>query len=191
LNFKPDHDRDHLESASMYALNALSAPESRIFEAHLSECSECRKEVETLRSVVNVFASWPVDVLRPSAPLWDRVSRRISEESGLEPFSPSQTPVAPAWEKVADGFFCKVLSIDASTNRIAALVRLESGADYPGHRHAGLEELYMLHGELRIDGRTLHAGDFLRGEPGTVDRRVWTETGCTCLLFTSLEDSIL
>jgi len=27
-----------------------------------------------------------------------------------------------------------------------------------------------------------------RGEPGASDHRVWTETGCTCLLITSTKD---
>jgi hypothetical protein len=34
----------------------------------------------------------------------------------------------------------------------------------------------------------LHAGDYNRGEPGASDHRVWTETGCTCLLITSTKD---
>jgi hypothetical protein len=30
--------------------------------------------------------------------------------------------------------------------------------------------------------------DYNRAEPGTADRRVWSETGCTCLLITSPSD---
>jgi hypothetical protein len=36
------------------------------------------------------------------------------------------------------------------------LVRLDPGTDYPGHRHAGVEELHLLHGILKIDERTLY-----------------------------------
>jgi hypothetical protein len=39
-----------------------------------------------------------------------------------------------------------------------------------------------------IDDRKLCAGDHHRAEPGTTDRRVWSETGCTCLLVTSVRD---
>jgi hypothetical protein len=51
--------------------------------------------------------------------------------------------------------------------------------------------LHLLHGELRIDDRTLYPGDYNRAEPGTMDRRVWSETGCTCVLITSTQDVIL
>jgi hypothetical protein len=51
--------------------------------------------------------------------------------------------------------------------------------------------LHLLHGELMIDDKKLYAGDFIRAESGSVDHRVWSETGCTCLLITSTKDEIL
>ena len=71
------------------------------------------------------------------------------------------------------------------------LVRLAPGADYPSHRHAGVEELHLLHGELRVDQKTLYPGDYIRAEAGTVDRRVWSQTGCTCVLLTSIDDVLM
>jgi anti-sigma factor ChrR (cupin superfamily) len=68
------------------------------------------------------------------------------------------------------------------------LVRLTPGTEYPPHRHAGIEELYLLDGELVIDDKTLQPGDYIRGEPGTTDHRVWSGTGCTCVLLTSTRD---
>ena len=47
------------------------------------------------------------------------------------------------------------------------------------------EELYLLHGELMIDDKELHPGDYNRAEAGSADQRVWSETGCTCVLLTS------
>ena len=71
------------------------------------------------------------------------------------------------------------------------LVRLSPGTEYPPHRHAGVEELYLLQGELMIGDRKLYAGDCNRAEAGTVDERVWSETGCTCVLLTSFHDALL
>ena len=68
------------------------------------------------------------------------------------------------------------------------LVRLDPGTDYPGHMHAGVEELHLLNGVLKVNNRTLHPGDFIHNEPGSTDYRVWTETGCTCFLTTSTAD---
>jgi anti-sigma factor ChrR (cupin superfamily) len=71
------------------------------------------------------------------------------------------------------------------------LVRLAPGAEYPSHRHADIEELHLLHGELIINDRKLYPGDYNRAEAGSVDHRVWSETGCTCVLLTSANDTLL
>jgi anti-sigma factor ChrR (cupin superfamily) len=68
------------------------------------------------------------------------------------------------------------------------LVRLAPGAAYPPHRHGGVEELYLLDGELMIDDKKLYPGDYNRAEAGTADQHVWSETGCTCVLLTSTKD---
>ena len=68
------------------------------------------------------------------------------------------------------------------------LVRLAPGASDPAHTHAGIEELHLLDGELWIDERQLFPGDYNYSAPGAVDERVWSETGCTCVLITSTKD---
>jgi anti-sigma factor ChrR (cupin superfamily) len=65
-----------------------------------------------------------------------------------------------------------------------------SSIDYPGHTHAGIEELHLLHGILKVDDRTLDPADFIHAEAGSVDHRVWSETGCTCFLVTSTKDAL-
>jgi anti-sigma factor ChrR (cupin superfamily) len=184
-------DHGHLETAHLYALRALSASEAPAFELHLSTCSDCRREIETLQPIIEAFVSWPTDVLRPSASLWTRLSQRIAQESGAEPLLPPRESTAePEWAEAAAGISCKMLSVDAVRNRVTMLVRLAPGTDYPPHRHADVEELHLLYGELRIDDKQLHPGDFIRAEAGSVDHRVWSETGCTCVLLTSTRDAI-
>jgi DNA-directed RNA polymerase specialized sigma24 family protein len=91
---------------------------------------------------------------------------------------------------VPPGISCKLLATDTEQARVSMLVRLAPGVDYPPHAHAGVEELHLLHGELWIDDRKLYPGDYNRAEPGTFDKRVWSETGCTCVLITSTRDVI-
>ena len=186
------HDREHLDLVFLYALQALPSSEIPVVEAHIASCADCRQEIETLRPIIGSFVSWPTDVLRPSISLWERLAQRIAEETGKEPvLPPSQLPAKPEWEEVAPGISCKLLATDMEKNRVSMLVRLAPGTDYPRHRHAGVEELHLLHGELMIDDRKLYPGDYNRAEADTVDYRVWSETGCTCVLLTSIEDVLL
>jgi quercetin dioxygenase-like cupin family protein len=186
-----DHDQDHVERVFLYALHALPAGEAGGVEAHLAACAECRRELETLRPTICAFVSWPIDVLRPPASLWERLTRRIATETGQDPFVPSpRRRMESEWEEVAPGISCKLLATDAEKHRVSMLVRLAPGTDYPPHRHGGVEELHLLDGELLIDDKKLHPGDFIRAEPGSVDHRVWSETGCTCVLITSTRDEL-
>ncbi|HLK48805.1 MAG TPA: cupin domain-containing protein [Bryobacteraceae bacterium] len=193
MNFKSgQHDQEHLDLVLLHLLQALPASEIAVVEAQISGCAECRREIEALRPITESFISWPTDVLRPSAPLWGRVAERIAPETGTPPFSPAfRVSSRPEWEEPAPGISCQLLATDTERQRVSMLVRLAPGAEYPPHRHQGVEELHLLHGELMIDARKLYPGDYIRSEPDTVDHRVWTETGCTCVLLTSINDIVL
>ena len=129
------------------------------------------------------------DLLRPGPSLQERLAERIAADTGGKPVLPSAPQWSePEWEDVAPGISCKLLATDAATHRVSMLVRLAPGTDYPPHTHAGREELHLLDGELWIDERKLYPGDYNRAEAGTADKRVWSETGCTCVLITSTQD---
>ncbi|HLX28006.1 MAG TPA: cupin domain-containing protein [Casimicrobiaceae bacterium] len=175
--------------ARAHALQATSEDEARAIEAHLALCQECRHEVEAFRPLVDAFAFWPIDVLRPPRALASRLADRLAADPGGQPVPPSAyRSREPDWDEVGPGIFCKLLTLDRETHRVGMLVRLAPGAHYPPHTHGAVEELHLLDGELWIDARKLRPGDYNRAEPGTGDRRVWSETGCTCVLLTSTED---
>jgi anti-sigma factor ChrR (cupin superfamily) len=186
----PDLNRcERAELACAYALQALPASEVPAIQAHIALCPDCQRELESLRPVVDRFVSWPTDVLRPTASVQARLARRIAEEMGKEPvLPPARRWSEPEWEQVAPGIECKLLATDAERHRVSMLVRLAPGASYPAHTHAGREELHLLDGELWIDERKLFPGDYSYGAPGAGDARVWSETGCTCVLITSTND---
>jgi hypothetical protein len=187
-----EHPREHLDLLFLYVLEALPPSETPVVETYLSSCADCRQEIETLRPIVDSFVFWPTEVLRPSASLWRRLARRIAEETGPSPvFPPPAFHTKPEWEEVAPGISCQLLATDPEKDRVSMLVRLAPGTDYPPHRHAGIEELYLLHGELLIDDKKLYPGDYIRAEAGSADHRVWSKTGCTCVLLTSTRDVIL
>ena len=182
---------EQTERVAEYALRALPAAEVTTFDAHILECPECRQELEALRPIVDGFVDWPTDILRPTTPLWARVEQRIGGGAGgASPLPEMRWADEPAWNEVAPGISCKLLATDETTGYVSMLVRLAPGVAYPPHTHAGIEELHLLDGELWIDDRKLCPGDYNRGEPGTGDKRVWSETGCTCVLITSTRDRL-
>ena len=186
------HDEAHQDLLFLYVLQALPLSEVPVALAQISACDECRQGMEALRPIIGAFVAWPTDVVRPPASLWDRLARRIAVETGEEPVvPPPQRWVEPEWEEAAPGISVKLLATDTEKDRVSMLVRLAPGAAYPPHRHGDVEELYLLDGELMIDEKKLYPGDYNRAEAGSADQRVWSETGCTCVLITSVEDIIL
>lgn len=179
---------EHSEQTCAYAAQALSAVEVAAAEAHIATCLSCQRESERLHALMDNFVSWPCDVLRPQASLQERLAFRISGQTGKPP--PRQEWSEPPWEQVAPGIECKFLARDVEKQRISMLVRLAPGASYPPHTHAAAEELHLLDGELWINERKLLPGDYNFGAPAARDDRVWSETGCTCLLVTSTLDAV-
>lgn len=185
---------ERAERVAEYVLRALPPSERSAFETHIEQCPACRQELDALRPVVDALADWPIDILRPPTPLWTRLAQRIAGDADGDCEGESSAvpearwPDEPEWKEVAPGISCKLLATDTASERVSMLVRLAPGVAYPPHSHAGIEELHLLDGELWIEDRKLYPGDYNRGEPGTADDRVWTETGCTCVLVTSFSD---
>ena len=134
----------------------------------------------------------PLDRIVLPASVQARLARRMADHLHDEPAPPPAGDwLEPAWEVVAPGISCKLLATDAERERVSMLVRLDPGASYPPHIHAGLEELHLLEGELHIDERTLVPGDYNRAEAASGDKHVWSETGCACVLSTNTSDRLL
>jgi DNA-directed RNA polymerase specialized sigma24 family protein len=136
-------------------------------------------------------AGLSTDVSHPADSLWRRLAKQIAGETATRPFVPRSAAAAkPEWEEAAPGIHVKILARNAENVSVSMLVRLDPGTDYPGHTHGGVEELHLLHGILKVDDKTLYPGDFIHSEAGSVDHRVWSETGCTCFLVTSTKDAL-
>ena len=106
--------QDYAERVFLFALQALPSDEAAVVGAHIAGCAECRQEMETLRPIVDSFVSGPVDLLRSSVPLWERLARRIAAETGGE-------PVLPASQR----------SVETERHRVSMLVRLAPVTQYP------------------------------------------------------------
>jgi anti-sigma factor ChrR (cupin superfamily) len=96
------------------------------------------------------------------------------------------------WEPTAaNGVSVKPLSTDPARRYVTMLVRMEPGSSYPPHRHAAVEECYVLQGELRVGAHLLKAGDYQKAEGGSDHGVQSTENGCLLLIVSSQDDELL
>ena len=84
------------------------------------------------------------------------------------------------WEATAfPGVERKVLYSEPS-GRQTVLIRMESGARLPKHRHVGLEQSFVLDGTLVDDDGACGAGNYVWRRPGSV-HSAWSPSGCLLL----------
>ena len=70
------------------------------------------------------------------------------------------------------------------------LVRARPDSRYPMHHHAASEDMFMLRGELRLDGTTYRPGDFIRSVRGSEHGVGETPGGCMFLMRGSIDDLV-
>jgi quercetin dioxygenase-like cupin family protein len=89
------------------------------------------------------------------------------------------------------GIFVKTLRFDEHAKRAPSiLLKFEAGASYPYHNHPAGEELFVLEGDVVIEGEQLKAGNYLYTPPN-FKHSVRSEKGCILLLMIPKEVEIL
>jgi anti-sigma factor ChrR (cupin superfamily) len=83
-----------------------------------------------------------------------------------------------------------LLRLNLLKREIVVLLQGEAGTRYPLHRHRGVEEIFMLAGDLAIDGKTYRVGDYIRSKAGST-HALQTRTGCLCFVRTVLGEEFL
>ncbi len=131
-------------------------------------------------------ASGPI--IAPPASLKEQLMAQIALEPQELEEPQSFSVVRPdqvEWHEVGVGISLKVLHHDPVGARMTALVRLAPGARFAAHRHAQVEELYVLEGNCLCAGEFLQAGDYHRAEAQSVHPVTSSEQGCLALVMTS------
>lgn len=82
-----DHDALR-EAAGLYVLGALPADEGRQFEAHVSDCAECQREVRSLGAVVNLLP-FGLPQIEPPLALRGRVLAATRADTGVSGAPPT------------------------------------------------------------------------------------------------------
>jgi quercetin dioxygenase-like cupin family protein len=90
------------------------------------------------------------------------------------------------------GLELKLLRLDETQQRMTVLARMAPGTTYPSHRHGGLEELYLIEGDLLVgDAVLMRPGDYCSAEPGSIPTGIRTISGCVFVTTQSACDEIL
>lgn len=181
------------ELAASYLLGHLDQTETAEFEAHLRlPCTVCQQELLSLAQVLAKLSA-----PEQSSASRERLERflRSSGESGdrteIRPGILIARSSSMTWRSSADGIDSKLLFEDAERRYATSLVRMQARASYPPHCHAGVEEVFLLEGDLSLEGITLHSGDYCRADAGTIHGMAHTERGCLFVLVASRNDEIL
>jgi putative transcriptional regulator len=182
--------------APLYALGALDTGEKAALEEHLRQgCETCAQDVRSFTDIANVIGeSVPAT---PSQQLRERLLSEVRrgpripgilfEQNGLLIARPDELP----WQSVAPGISYKTLSEDATRKYSTSLVRMDAGAFYSSHHHAGIEELFLLSGDLHLENQVMRAGDYCRADSGSIHGESFSDTGCLFLMVASQENQII
>lgn len=185
------HDQ-YLELAPLYAAGALEQSAAGEFEAHLSSgCTVCRDELRALEETIADLAF----ALPPHPPrvglrtrLLDRIASPAPPNVGSVLIRANQLE----WRSAGvPGVMMKRLFVDKQTGSVTSLLKVEPGAVYPAHRHAGLEHTYVIDGDVIFDDHELDTGDYEVAMASTDHSTVTTKEGCLLLLINNQDDEIL
>jgi anti-sigma factor ChrR (cupin superfamily) len=176
---------DEVEALALAdSVGALDLDELAEFEARLAELSPAEQaEVARLYNTATAVAESAPQV-EPPAHVRERVLAAAR--------TPTRYTVWGAdgeWSETGlPGIRAKVLAVDRPRSLATLLIRAESGAVYPSHRHHGPEECYVVRGSIMIDGRVLRAGDFHHADEGSDHGEITTTEGADVLVVGAIED---
>jgi quercetin dioxygenase-like cupin family protein len=168
-----------------YVLGFLSAAEAAGFEAHLKAgCEVCTGEVRANRYLTDLLLNQPASG-EPPPNLRDRLLALIESVAGSIPAGwtvvrggeegwRTGKPTAPAIKQLSHD--------DADASRLL-LIRLVAGGVYPGFRAVETVELYIVKGELVINGEPLSQGDYCAAPAGTMLNDMESHNGCELILL--------
>ncbi|MBB5350684.1 anti-sigma factor ChrR (cupin superfamily) [Haloferula luteola] len=190
----PSSSRDLAqEFACLVGLDALDGAEASAME-HCHECPlglAARAAMgydETLAEMT--AASYPP--IAPPAALKDAIFSKISPKETSAPSKQGYFFLGDqegTWTDLPGGKVrVKILSDLEDSPHTLVLLEADPGGVFFPHAHKGMEEVFMISGDLETEGHHMHAGDYLRAAPGTRHHRAISHGGCRAIMVTAREN---
>lgn len=181
------------ERAAAYALGTLPAEEARAVAAKLA-AGDARyvAEVAAFRAVTEELA-YSVSPTTPSPQARARVLAAVAAApapvvesgDGVRIVRPEHLHWRPG---AFAGVEFKILHADHDAGRVTLLTKLAPDTVYPHHQHADLEELFLVSGDVSVNGVPMQPGDYCSAAPGSIHDGIRTVGGCTFIVSTSTRD---
>lgn len=204
MEMMPDEEFNML--AALQALDTLDESERSALAEKLQASPELQSELAAFETAISAIAyTAPAVPLAPD--LKNRLLQRIAqlpttaESVNAQPIVASPTENNPPslivrsrdvkWRPYSvPGISIGRLYMDKEKRQITCLMRLEPGVTFPLHRHADSEEVFVLEGDLIVEGEVCYPGDYIRSVPGSTHSPV-TEGGCLLLIKSSINNEVL
>lgn len=178
------------EFAALVGLDALDGPDAGAME-HCNDCpfGKAAMAAYGYDDVVATMAAAEFPPMEPPADLEAKIMGKIDE------YEKSKAPQGGYffmnadegdWTPLPGGKVrIKVLSdIEASGHTTVLLDVAPGGVIFP-HAHKGMEEVFLITGDLETEGRTMGPGDYLRAAPGTKHQKAVSQNGCRAIIVTA------
>ncbi|MGL4462358.1 MAG: cupin domain-containing protein [Planctomycetia bacterium] len=174
------------EQAALYVAGALPPDERLLFESALAAGDPAHlRALDGVAPALSALADGME--LEPPPSILAGLRQRIAAAAPPDPVVVRDAD-ADWIASPYPGVSFKFLGLDPTKRRRSRLVRLDAGADLPEHRHRGLEECYVLTGELHTAGVVLRPGDYLRFDAGTLHSVSHAPAGCLLLVWEDFAD---
>lgn len=137
------------------------------------------EEVDALKKMLSPLLQ-TLPQAEPPADLFDAI------EAEIDDLPQDQTQAIYAgdgdWEQRSDKIWKKILGEDPETGRTMYLLRCLPGAQIKQHPHHRAEHLFIIEGELWMDGKLFKAGDAQTSSPGSEHKVIDMPNGCLVLV---------
>jgi ChrR Cupin-like domain len=183
--------------APLYVLDLLEADERDWVEQQIINTPELAEELAQYE-----VAATALPYSAPHVKMADNLQGRLFDALGLAPpetmspivGNPSDRPSqAVRFQDIkwtahfVPGVEIAIFHTDPIAQRTSGILRAAPGMKYPPHRHAEVEEIFMISGDLRIGTEVYGAGDYIRSNPGSV-HAPYSQNGCMFFFNSSMND---